>query len=77
MFSKDFWKGAAERGIKTIAQTALAYFVIGTTGILDIDWVALGSVSAAAGLASLLTSIANPSFVAGEDDKVVQIDLDR
>jgi hypothetical protein len=77
MWTKDFWKGAAERGIKTIAQTALAYFVIGTTGILDIDWVALGSVSAAAGLASLLTSIANPSFVAGKDEKVVQIDLDR
>jgi hypothetical protein len=77
MWTKDFWKGAAERGIKTIAQTALAYFVIGTTGILDIDWVALGSVSAAAGLASLLTSIASPSFVAGKDEKVVQIDLDR
>lgn len=77
MFSKDFWKGAAERGIKTIAQTALAYFVIGTTGILDVDWVAIGSVSAAAGLASLLTSIANPSFVAGKNSNTVVIDLNK
>jgi hypothetical protein len=79
MFNKSFWKGAAERAIKTIAQTAVAYFVIGTTGILEIDWVALGSVSAAAGIASLLTSIGNADFVAGNqpDDNVVHIDLDH
>lgn len=77
MFSKAFWKGAAERAIKTIAQTAVAYFVIGTTGILEIDWVALGSVSAAAGIASLLTSIGNADFVAGKPEgNVVRIDLD-
>jgi len=68
MWTKSFWKGAAERAIKTIAQTAVAYFVIGTTGILEIDWVALGSVSAAAGIASLLTSIGNADFVAGKPD---------
>ena len=68
MFSRAFWKGAAERAVKTVAQTAVAYFVIGTTGILDIDWVALGSVAAAAGIASLLTSIGNADFVAGKPD---------
>lgn len=78
MFNKAFWKGAAERAIKTIAQTAVAYFVIGTTGILEIDWVALGSVSAAAGIASLLTSIGNADFVAGKPETdVVHIDLDH
>jgi hypothetical protein len=77
MFSKQFWKGAAERAVKTVAQTAVAYFVIGTTGILDIDWVALGSVAAAAGIASLLTSIGNADFVAGKDKDTVVIDLDK
>lgn len=65
LWSIEFWKGAAERGIKTAAQTALAFFVIGTTGLLDLNWVALASVSGAAALASLLTSVSNPEFVAG------------
>ena len=69
IWTKPFWKGAAERAIKTAAQTALAYFVIGTTGILELDWVALGSVSAAATIASLLTSISSADFVAGLDGK--------
>lgn len=67
MFTKAFWKGAAERAIKTGAQTLAAYFVIGTTGVLDLDWVPALSVSAAAVVASLLTSVANPEFVAGKD----------
>lgn len=66
IWTRAFWKGAAERAIKTAAQTALAYFVIGTTGILELDWIALGSVSAAATIASILTSIGNAEFVAGE-----------
>jgi len=65
MFTLSFWRGAAERGIKTGAQTALAFFVIGTTGLLELDWVALGSVAGAAVVASVLTSISNPEFVAG------------
>ena len=65
IFSKAFWKGLAERGIKTFAQTLAAYFVIGTTGLLDLDWVTALSVSGAAALASALTSIGNADFVAG------------
>jgi hypothetical protein len=65
IFTLAFWKGAAERGIKTAAQTALAYIVIGTTGILDLDWVAVGSVAGAATLASILTSLVSADFVAG------------
>jgi hypothetical protein len=72
MFTLAFLKGAAERSIKTAAQTALAFFVIGTTGLLDLDWVALGSVAGAAAVASLLTSIGNASFVAGPSDAIVE-----
>jgi hypothetical protein len=60
-----FWKGAAERGIKTGSQTLAAYFVIGTTGILDFGWTAALSITGAAVLASVLTSVGNADFVAG------------
>lgn len=72
LFTLAFLKGAAERAIKTGAQTALAFFVIGTTGLLDLDWVALGSVSGAAVIASLLTSIGNAGFVAGPPAATVE-----
>ena len=61
-----FWKGAAERAIKTAAQTAVAFFVIGTTGLFEVEWISVLSVSGAAAVASLLTSIGNADFVAGE-----------
>ena len=65
LWTKAFWKGAAERAIKTCAQSAVAFIVVGTTGLLALDWVTIGSVAGAAGLASLLTSIGNADFVAG------------
>ena len=69
MFTLAFWKGAAERGIKTGAQTALAFFVVGTTSLIDFDWLALAGVSGAAVIFSVLTSLANPPFVAGTTTK--------
>ena len=65
IFTLAFFKGAAERAIKTGAQTLAAYFVIGTTGVLDFDWVAALSITGAAVVASLLTSIGNADFTAG------------
>jgi hypothetical protein len=65
VFTLAFAKAAAERALKTAAQTALSYFVIGTTGILDLDWAALASVSGAAAIASVLTSIVS-SGVGGD-----------
>ena len=66
MLTASFWKGAAERAIKTIAQSLLA--VLGVTGIGfgDVDWIASLSVAGLAGVASILTSIVNPTFTAGD-----------
>lgn len=54
---KKFHAYATERAVKTVAQTALATISIGAAGILDVDWVNVASVSALAGVMSLLTSV--------------------
>jgi hypothetical protein len=54
---KAYWAYAGERAIKTVAQTALATISAVAVGILDVDWVNVGSVSAMAGIMSLLTSV--------------------
>ena len=54
---KDFWKAAAIRAVRTMAQTAIA--TIGTSAFMqDINWYLVGSASLLAGLISVLTSIA-------------------
>lgn len=55
--SKQWWKAAAVRAIKTVAQTAVA--TIGTSAVLaEVNWLAVGSASVLAGILSLLTSVA-------------------
>lgn len=54
---KSFWKAALVRMVKTMAQTALSMLTVGQA-VLDVDWLNVLSVSAVAGLISLLTSIA-------------------
>lgn len=60
-----FWKGAAERAVKTFAQALLGVLMGGATGILDVDWLAALSVAGLATVVSLLTSISTPDFTAG------------
>jgi len=55
--SKAWWKAAAVRAIKTVAQTAVA--TIGSSAVLSaVDWKVVASASVLAGILSLLTSVA-------------------
>ena len=57
VFTKEWFKAAAVRAIKTVAQTAVA--TIGTAVVLgEVDWLMVGSAALLAGILSLLTSIA-------------------
>lgn len=55
--TKEFWKAAGIRALRTFCQTAVA--TIGTTAVLsEVDWIAVGSASLLSGILSILTSIA-------------------
>lgn len=57
LLSKEWWKEAGTRAIKTVAQTAIA--TIGTTALIEnVNWIVVLSASALAGALSILTSIA-------------------
>ena len=54
--TKAFWKAAANRAVRTMAQTALA--TVGTAALLQqVDWWAVVSASLLAAVLSLLTSL--------------------
>lgn len=55
--NKEWWKAAGIRAIKTVAQAAIA--MIGTSARMsEVDWAAVVSASALAGILSMFTSVA-------------------
>lgn len=67
---KTWLKAAAVRAAKTIAQTAVSMLTGSMVGIVDVDWMAVLSVSAMAGVISLLTSVAGLPEVKAEREVV-------
>lgn len=65
MFTTSFWKSAAERAIKTVAQALIAVLAATTFDWINADWQAIAGTAATAGVLSLLSSIAS----AGMGDK--------
>lgn len=68
--NKDFWKAAAIRAIRTVAQAALAMIPAAAT-IQQVNWLTVLSTAALAGVVSILTSIATglPEVDEGEPVK--------
>lgn len=55
--NRTWWKAAFVRALRTVAQTAVA--TIGTAALIErVNWLAVLSASALAGVLSLLTSLA-------------------
>jgi hypothetical protein len=70
--SKNFWKAALIRAVRTICQTAVA--TIGTAAVIEaVNWLTVISASALAGVLSLLTSIATGLPEANETENEVRI----
>lgn len=57
VFTKAWFAAAAVRSIRTMAQTAVSMLTVGQA-VMDVNWVNVLSVSAVAGIISLLTSVA-------------------
>jgi len=64
---RAYFKYATERAVKTIAQTALATIGGTALGVMDVNWVSVLSVSALAGIMSLLTSVLQYDRVPAEE----------
>lgn len=62
MWTIQFWRDTAERSIKTAAQAGAAFFIVGETGVADVDWATVGGVAVVAAIASVLTSLASSPF---------------
>lgn len=57
VFTREWFRAAGVRALKTVAQTAVA--TIGTSAVLgEVDWIAVGSAAVLAGVLSMLTSVA-------------------
>lgn len=65
IFTKEWFKAAGIRAIKTVAQTAIAIIGTNAVGVTDVNWVAVVSAAALAGIVSLLTSVAGLPEVEG------------
>lgn len=57
IFTKKWFYAAFIRSLKTMAQTAVSMLTVGQA-VLDVNWINVISVSAVAGVISMLTSVA-------------------
>lgn len=67
--TKQWWRAAGIRAIKTAAQTAVALIGTGAVGFTDLDWARIASVAGVAAVLSLLTSVAGLPEVQPEPDE--------
>lgn len=73
IWTKDFWKATAERGISTAAQAGLLYIGADQFNVLEFDWRSFGGFIGGGAALSLLKSLAanavtqsGPSFTQAE-----------
>lgn len=72
MWTLEFWKQTVERAVKTAAQAAVAFFIVGETVVQDVDWAIVGGGAAVAAIASVLTSLASAPFGPADTPSLVE-----
>jgi hypothetical protein len=58
MFTKEFWKAALVRAIRTFAESALAYIGTGAVVLGDVNWLSTLSAGAFGFVCSILLALA-------------------
>lgn len=58
IFTAKWLACAGVRALKTVAQTMVGMLAGDMVGVMDVDWLAVLSVGAVAGITSMLTSVA-------------------
>lgn len=79
IFTKKFWMGATERGLKTLVQSFISALIVGigaATSAWEVEWgtaiyAALG-VSLLATFFSFATSLGNAEFTAGTNHAEIE-----
>lgn len=74
LWTKNFWKGTAERAIKTFFQVFGAAIsinagaeLIPALGVHEVDWKMIVSLATVSAILSVATSIGNADFTAGKE----------
>jgi hypothetical protein len=70
-----FWKAAAERAVKTFAQTEAALLTAPGTGLLETDFKVSLSVSGMAAVVSLLTSVGSDLVTNGDGPSLTDAEV--
>lgn len=66
--TKQWWRAAGIRAVKTMAQTGVAMIPVAVT-VAEVDWLTVGSTMLVAGVLSLLTSVAGLPELQPEPDE--------
>lgn len=70
IFAVSFWKEAAERAVKTAAQSAVLVIGAEQVNALTVSWVEVGGFALGGAVLSLLTSIGSDYFNGGNGPTV-------
>ena len=72
MLTKNFWKQAGERALKSAAQAAVGTFILDGFNALNADWKLAGGAALGGAILSVLTSIITSSGGEPNDPSAVR-----
>lgn len=73
MWTRAFWKNAAERAVKSAAQAAVLVLGAEQVNAIAVDWADVGGFALGGAALSLLTSLGSLPFGAPDSPSVVDV----